>query len=180
MTPRGGKRPGAGRPKGEGTVTMRMPVSVRPAAEALQRIGRGEGTEADAAELARLADPSGAIKAEPATSKATQRQIDAAIEAGIQAGLSEAIAMMQEQYDRAAAIEAAHAGVFEDAEYRLLLSALHPDRCQPDQAEKFAKAFHLLKSKEALLCRPKPAAGPSTLPSSLAEFAARRKGKGAR
>jgi hypothetical protein len=52
---RGGKREGAGRPKKEPTFAIRMPESMRTAAEALKRIGRGEGTQADIAELVLVA-----------------------------------------------------------------------------------------------------------------------------
>jgi hypothetical protein len=55
---KGGKRSGAGRPKGKPTFTIRMSETMRCAAEALARIGRGEGTQVDVAELMLAANAS--------------------------------------------------------------------------------------------------------------------------
>jgi hypothetical protein len=67
-----------------------------------------------------------------------------------------------------------YSGVFSDEEYRLLISVLHPDRCQPERATQFAKAFHLIKSKEEVLCKIKPNDRPTSLPKTLDELMRRR------
>lgn len=96
------------------------------------------------------------------------------IEQGIKRHLDEILPTYAAEYDRAKAISDSYAGIFTNEEYHLLISVLHPDRCPPEMAEKFAKAFHLIKSKEDLLCKAKASDRPASLPSSLSELVSRR------
>jgi hypothetical protein len=107
--------------------------------------------------------------------KAHERLLDLRFEQRIKDHMDEVLAMYSQEYDRYREINDAYSGVFADEEYRLLLSALHPDRCPPDRTRQFEKAFHLVKSKEQLLCKAKTSNEPKSLPSSLEELLSRRK-----
>lgn len=89
--------------------------------------------------------------------------------------MEEVLKLYAEEYDRYKAFNEAYTGVFSDEEYKLLISVLHPDRCQPERAKQFAKAFHLIKSKEEVLCKVKTNDRPTSMPSTLADLMARRK-----
>ena len=107
--------------------------------------------------------------------KAHQRLMDLQFEQRVKEHMEEILKLYAEEYDRYKAFNEAYSGVFTDDEYRLLISVLHPDRCQPERAQQFAKAFHLIKSKEEVLCKIKPNDRPASLPASLEELLSRRK-----
>ena len=106
--------------------------------------------------------------------KAYEKLLDLKLEQRIKQHMDEILPMYAEEYDRYKAFNDTYSGVFTDDEYRTLISVLHPDRCQPERATQFAKAFHLIKSKEEVLCKVKPNDRPTSLPSSLDELIARR------
>jgi len=106
--------------------------------------------------------------------KAHQRLMDLQFEQRVKEHMEEILKLYADEYDRYKAFNEAYSGVFTDEEYRLLISVLHPDRCQPERAQQFAKAFHLVKSKEEVLCKVKPNDRPKSLPSSLEELVSRR------
>lgn len=106
--------------------------------------------------------------------KAYEKLLDLKLEQRIKQHMDEILPMYAEEYDRYKAFNDTYSGVFTEDEYRTLISVLHPDRCQPERATQFAKAFHLIKSKEEVLCKVKPNDRPTSLPSSLDELIARR------
>lgn len=106
--------------------------------------------------------------------KAYEKVLDLKLEQRIKQHMDEILPMYAEEYDRYKAFNDTYTGVFTEDEYRTLISVLHPDRCQPERATQFAKAFHLIKSKEEVLCKVKPNDRPTSLPSSLDELIARR------
>ncbi|MBP7983251.1 MAG: ParB N-terminal domain-containing protein [Chromatiaceae bacterium] len=106
--------------------------------------------------------------------KAYEKLLDLKLEQRIKQHMDEILPMYAEEYDRYKAFNDTYSGVFNEDEYRLLISVLHPDRCQPERATQFAKAFHLIKSKEEVLCKVKANDRPTSLPSTLEELIARR------
>jgi hypothetical protein len=107
--------------------------------------------------------------------KAHQRLMDLQFEQRVKEHMDEILKLYAEEYDRYKAFNDAYSGVFSDDEYRLLISVLHPDRCPPERAQQFAKAFHLIKSKEEVLCKVKQADRPNAMPSTIEELMARRR-----
>ena len=89
--------------------------------------------------------------------------------------LDEILPTYAEEYARYKKFSDSYVGVFREEEYRAVLSCLHPDRCPKDRTSQFERAFHLVKSKEDILCGGKTSKNPSTLPSSVAELMARRR-----
>lgn len=106
--------------------------------------------------------------------KAYEKLLDIKFEQRIKQHMDEILPMYAEEYDRYKAFNDTYSGVFNENEYRLLISVLHPDRCQPERATQFAKAFHLINSKEEVLCKVKANDRPTSLPSTLEELIARR------
>ena len=108
--------------------------------------------------------------------KAHKRELDAQFEQRVKEHMETVLEMYSEEYDRYKAFNDSYSGVFADDEYKLLISVLHPDRCPPEQAQRYAKAFHLVKSKEEILCKVKPASlTPTSMPRTLSELIKRRK-----
>lgn len=107
--------------------------------------------------------------------KAHERLLELKFEQRVKEHMEEILKLYAEEYDRYKAFNDAYSGIFTDEEYRLLISVLHPDRCQPERAKQFAKAFHLVKSKEEVLCKVKQNDRPTSLPSTLEELMSRKK-----
>lgn len=81
------------------------------------------------------------------------------------------------EYQRYKEIVDSYKGIFTYSEYKMLKGFLHPDR-HPTEQTKAAQLFRLVTEKEEILCGLKEsvkAERPSTLPSSAAELASRRR-----
>ena len=145
-----------------------------PSPTCISSIATEETAQAEAESLKKELDATEETKLDRAI-KAHKRLLDIQFDQRVKQYLDEILPMYADEYDRYKAFNDTYTGVFTDDEFRLLLSVLHPDRCQPERTTQFSKAFHLIKSKEEVLCKVKPNDRPFSLPSTLDELIARKR-----
>lgn len=144
-----------------------------PSPTCISSIATEEMAQAEAESLKKELDTTEETKLDRAI-KAHKRLLDIQFDQRVKQYLDEILPMYADEYDRYKAFNDTYTGVFTDDEFRLLLSVLHPDRCQPERTTQFSKAFHIIKSKEEVLCKVKPNERPLSLPRTLDELIARR------
>jgi hypothetical protein len=115
---------------------------------------------------------------------AHKRMLDAEYEMRIQERVKVELQIMLDDYNAVNAkhkqVIAAYKGVFSKSEYKTLLGILHPDRyhnIDDVQRARLEKAFNLIKAKEFELCGDDGAVQNVSLPKTVADLMARRKGK---
>ena len=161
------QREAVANPKKAPALAKATPEAIKPKSEIVSAV------ESEAESLKKELEPSEETKLERAI-KAHKKLLDIQFDQRVKQYLDEILPMYADEYDRYKAFNDTYTGVFTDEEFRLLLSVLHPDRCQPERSTQFSKAFHLIKSKEEVLCKVKPNDRPFSLPSTLDELIARR------
>lgn len=162
----------------------------KPRDQVAVEFGLGSGTVQAAMERERgrretIVDPqtlptSAQEKLDTAIRQAT-RKLEAEFETRLQAALADALnEMVLPQYNKEIAqarqITESRKGIMDRATYRLIASCLHPDRVtDPDQKERYARAFRAFTERELVLCNEKDMPIPATaIPRTYEEMMRRR------